>query len=147
MPFSQLQSAQQIETVVAGPGDVNRLFVCKGLAQGNFTVGGTSGLSIADTWQFEVGPQLEVTQFRRAIATASFAGLQLTEQASASAFWVIQTVFADFDDDLGKIRVSVTSSITVYGATAQPGGGPGAYAGEAALAYDVAILAAMPAGA
>jgi len=38
MPFSQLVNEQQVEIVVAGPGDINRHYVCKGLAAGNFTV-------------------------------------------------------------------------------------------------------------
>ena len=38
MPFSQLVNAQQVQITVAGPGDANTLYLCKGLAQGNFSV-------------------------------------------------------------------------------------------------------------
>jgi len=47
-------------------------------------------------------------------------------------------VFADFDDDAGKVRVSVTNLITV-----NPIGPGGESAGENMLSYDVSILAAV----
>lgn len=146
MPFTDLRNAQQIEIVVAGPGDVNRLYVCKGLADGSYEL-----INVApgqqqwsnDTWQFEVGPQLDVTQFRRAIATASFAGLQAQEAGPANISWMIQSVFADFDDDAGKVRVSVTNALFVANQATQQTD----FAGVTVLGYDVSILAALPAGA
>lgn len=144
MPFSQLVNAQQIEVVVAGPGDVNRLYVCKGLAQGNLqaNVGAQQGVTQTDTWQFEVGPTLDVTQFRRAIATVSIAGLYESEAGrDANTSWTVQSVFADFDDDAGLVRVSTTSQVSISNPTTDPFD----FAGLSALAYDVSILAAMPA--
>lgn len=148
MPFTQLVNAQQLEAVIAGPEDANRLYVCTGLAQGSFSVALPPGAymqSASDTWQFGVGPQLEATQFRRAIGTASFAGLQESEQeGAASTSWIIQMVFADFDDDLGKARVSVTNTVQIYNPmfTGVATGGYSA-AGVSTLAYDVSILAAI----
>lgn len=143
MPFSQLANAQQIEVAVAGPGDVTRLYICKGLAQGNFSlvVGPQQGANQSDTWQFEVGPQLDVTQFRRAIATVAFAGLSEAEPTATNRSWAIQAVFADFDDDAGKVRVSATNQIFLY----NPATTGQEVAGISALAYDVSILAAVPA--
>ena len=144
MPFYQLVNEQQVEIVVAGPGDINRHYVCKGLAMGNFSVNvGQGYVSQNDTWQFEVGPQLDSTQFRRAIATVGFAGLTeergTPQQAGTGNInWAIQTVFADFDDDAGKVRVSVTNLITLN--SLGPGGES---AGENMLSYDVSILAAV----
>jgi len=141
MPFSQFANAQQIEVAVAGPGDVTRLYVCKGLAQGGLglSVGPQQGLSQTDIWQFEVGPQLESTQFRRAIATVAFAGLSESEQSGGNVSWTILAVIADFDDDEGKVRVSVTNQISLY----NPATSAWEWAGLSALAYDVSILAAV----
>jgi hypothetical protein len=153
MPFNQLINAQQFEAVIAGPADTNRLYVCSGLAQGSFSVTLPAGAwmqSASDTWQFAVGPQLDSTQFRRAIGTASFAGLQETEaEAAGSTSWMIQMVIVDFDDDLGKARVSVTNTVQIYNAMAMatgmvPTGTGSSTAGVSTLAYDVSILAAMP---
>jgi hypothetical protein len=148
MPFSQLVNAQQVEASIAGPGDTNRLYLCSGLAQGYFSVTlppGSWSQNASDTWQFGVGPQLDSTQFRRAIGTASFAGLQETEAEGAlSTSWIIQMVIVDFDDDLGKARVSVTNTLQIY--NQMPASATGGYstAGVSTLAYDVSILAAIP---
>ena len=130
--------------MVAGPGDVNRLYLGKGLAQGSLpaSVGAQQSSTQTDTWQFEVGPTLNVTQFRRAIATVSIAGLFESEAGrDASTSWVIQSVFADFDDDAGLVRVSTTGQVSIFNPTTDPFD----FAGLSALAYDVSILAAMPA--
>jgi hypothetical protein len=64
---------------------VNRIYLCKGLAQGSASVGVQPGQSdtATDTWQFHIGPQLDATEFRRAIATMSFAGLQESDPGGA----------------------------------------------------------------
>ena len=143
MPFGQLINAQQLEITVAGPGDANTLYLCKGLAQGNFAIqvpvhGGDQS---SDTWQFEVGPAINPAQFRRAIATAALAGVQETEAGGPAEFlWAVETVFADFDDDSGHVRVSVTSRVYIYNMA----GTANAVAGVSMLSYDVSILAAIP---
>jgi hypothetical protein len=145
MPFSQLVNAQQIEVVVAGPGDVTRLYVCKGLASGffNVNVGPQQNQFPTDTWQFEVGPQLDATQFRRAIATVGFAGLNEQETSSGgSVNWLVQSVIADFDDDSGKVRVSATNQMSIF----NPGTSGFESAGVSTLSYDVSILAAVTGG-
>jgi hypothetical protein len=100
----------------------------------------TGVLQSSDTWQFEVGPALDPAQFRRAIATAALAGVQESEQGPAAVSWVIQTVFADFDDDSGAVRVSVTSAVQVINQSATAF----TSAGVSTLSYDVSILAAIP---
>jgi hypothetical protein len=96
MPFYQLVNAQQVQVAVAGPGDANTLYLCKGLAQGNFSlqVPANSSQQSTETWQFEVGPTISAAQFRRAIATAALAGVQETEAGPAQVSWAIQAVFA-----------------------------------------------------
>jgi len=142
MPFQSLVNAQQLEVVVAGPGDITRLYVCKGLAQGYFSVQAQQGQwqSASDTWQFGVGPQLSSMQFRRAIATVGFAGIQENEPGGGSVSWILQNVIADFDDDAGNVRVSVTSTLQVSN---QGTAGQWSFAGVSSLAYDVSILAAV----
>ena len=142
MPFNQLVNAQQVQITVAGPGDANTLYLCKGLAQGGFTlaVPPNTGQQSSDTWQFEVGPTISAGQFRRAIATAALAGVQESEAGPAQVSWTVQSVFADFDDDAGLVRVSVTYAISVFNQTAAAY----AAAGVSMLAYDVSILAAIP---
>ena len=141
MPFSQLVNAQEVEVVVDGPGDVNRLYLCKGAAQGTTSVsaGPTQSDSAIDTWQFHVGPQLDASKFRRAIATLSFAGLQESDPGAAYLSYYLQAFGADFDDDNGKVQVNVTSSLQMYNPT------PSTWASTTItqLTYDVTILAAV----
>ena len=58
----------------------------------------------------------------------------------AEVSWAVQTVFADFDDDSGHVRVSVTSRVQIY----NKAGTANATAGVFMLSYDVSILAAIP---
>jgi hypothetical protein len=141
MPFSQLVNAQQVQIGVLGPGDVNTLYLCKGLAQGNFSiqVSANSFEQASDTWQFEVGPTLGPGQVRQAIATAALAGVLQSNVGSGQVSWQVQEAFADFDGNTGLVRVSVTNTIEVINqaTTTQ------ATAGVSALSYDVSILAAL----
>ena len=142
MAFEQLVNAQQVEVVVAGPGDVTRLYLLHGIARGVTQVGVPPGQqqTATDTWQFHIGPALAASQFRRAIATLAFAGLQ--EQDPSGSGWVsyyLQSFGADFDDDQGMVKVNVTNSLQMnnfgsadYGASA-----------ITQLTYNVAILAAL----
>jgi len=144
MPFNQLQSAQQLEVVVAGPADANRLYICAGLANGNYqmTVPANTGDSSDDTWQFEVGPKLAVNQFRGSVATASLAGI--VEQGQLQWIsWSVQGVTADFDGQTGMVRMSATNALNATNSAASSF----AFAGIAVISYHVSILAAMPAGA
>jgi hypothetical protein len=142
MPFNQLVNAQQIEVAVAGPGDVNRLYVCKGLAQGTVVaqVFGQQSVTQNETWQFEVGPALDAMRFRRAIATVAIAGLTEQQPAGAYSTWSVQAVMADFDDDAGMVRVSATTQVMV----SNPAPNVVDFASLSTLAYDVSILAAIP---
>lgn len=142
MPFTQLVNAQQVQIIVAGPGDVNTLYLCKGLAQGyfNIQVPASNFEQASDTWQFEVGPTLSPGQFRQAIATSALAGVQESEAGPGSVSWVVQSAFADFDGNSGLVRVSVTNSIQVN----QTSSTAAATAGVTMLSYNVSILAAIP---
>jgi hypothetical protein len=141
MAFGQLVNAQEVEVVVAGPGDVTRLYLCQGIAQGSssVSVGPGQGQTATDTWQFHVGPQLDANEFRRAIATLSFAGLQEQDPGNGWVVYNLQAFGADFDDDNGKVKVNVTNSLQVnnYGSTEW------ASSSITQLTYNVTILAAV----
>ena len=141
MPFSSLVNAQEVEVVVAGPGDVNRLYLCKGTAQGSTGVnlGPSQTDTTIDTWQFHVGPQLDTSRFRRAIATLSFAGLQESDPGGAWISYYLQAFGADFDDDNGKVKVNVTNSLQM----SNPSTTAWASTAITQLTYDVTILAAV----
>jgi hypothetical protein len=142
MPFSQLVNAQEVEVVVAGPGDVNRLYLCKGAAQGStgVSVGPSQTDTSIDTWQFHVGPQLDATKFRRAIATLSFAGLQESDPGGGAWMsYYLQAFGADFDDDNGKVKVNVTNSLQM----SNPSSSAWASTAITQLTFDVTILAAV----
>jgi hypothetical protein len=143
MPFIQLVNAQQVQITVAGPGDVNTVYLCKGLAQGNFSlaVSANSFEQASDTWQFEVGPTLSPGQFRQAIVSSALAGVQETDAGSGQVSWLVQTAFADFDGNSGLVRVSVTNTVGVFNQATTTV----AVAGVSMLSYDVSILAAIPA--
>lgn len=145
MPFSQLLNAQQVDASIGGPDGANHLYLCSGLAQGYFSLTAQPGQwqNASDIWQFGVGPQLDSGEFRRAIATAGFAGLQESDPGPGFTNWAIQMVFADFDDDSGKVRVSVQNTVQVYNQMPL-GGSEYSSAGVSTLAYSVSILAAIP---
>ena len=101
-----LVNQQQIEAVVAGPGSVNRLFICTGQAPLDFTPGKRS-------YVFSVGPDLTREQFHRAIVSASFINLMLVTNSLPEGSqpdgpqpqcWIGETD-ADWDDEVGKVRV------------------------------------------
>jgi hypothetical protein len=52
-------------------------------------------------------------------------------------------VVADFDDDSGQVRVSVTNNMQVQNYGGAVTGGSYSYAVVSTLAYDVSILAAV----
>lgn len=103
------------------------------------SVGPGQGQTAMDTWQFHVGPQLDANEFRRAIATLSFAGLQEQDPGNGWVVYNLQAFGADFDDDNGKVKVNVTNSLQVnnYGSTEW------ASSSITQLTYNVTILAAL----
>jgi hypothetical protein len=132
-----LEDQQQLEVAVSGPDGANRLYVCTGRTFFAVTVGSPNLQSI-ETLAFLVGPQLTQAQFRRAIATASFAGISFSQSTStppASATWSITSIDADWDDESGKVQVQVevAVSLPVAGTVVQ----------VQRIAYQVSILAAM----
>jgi hypothetical protein len=110
-----LISEQNLEAQVTGPGDATRLFIATGIAQFNLSVTST-GLqqNRQGTFSVYLGPPLTVQQFRRAIATASFAQLMTTNDAVMSN-WAVTNVDAHLDEDAGKVQLEFDVSVDVDG--------------------------------
>ena len=126
-----LENSHQVEVYVAGPGDVKRMFICTGYALGTVGAGGGS-LKVESTFAFHVGPALKTAQFRRAIATASLAGIDVGGwDVKETCSLIVQSADADWDDEeeLVVVRVEVTAM-----------GGPTDWTAITRLAYEVVVL-------
>ena len=138
-----LNNAQEMQVVVSGPDDANRLILCSGEAPA-FTQANNNSETI--TWTFLVGPVLERRQFIRAAVSAGIAKMALnTSQSSAAAApstrttWNIVSVDADWDDESGQVEVQVETRVELQVSpemfvTASING----------ISYQVNILAALP---
>ena len=141
MAFSQLVNAQEVEVVVDGPGDVTRLYLCQGIAEGSTSVSVQPGQfqAATDTWQFHVGPTLGAGAFRRAIAIMSFAGLSEQDPSGGWMLYNLESFGADFDDDNSRVKVNVTNVLQV----SNPSSTGWASSSITRLSYNVTILAAL----
>ena len=127
---------QDMEVVVAGPGDANRLYLYSGMAQFYLSgYGATPGWPVKDTLTLLVGPTFTAGQVKKAIAVGAVAG---GLQSSAAAGTVggsvavsVDSIDADWDDDSGQVRV--TANVAVWGETETLQG----------LGFQVTVLAAV----
>jgi len=115
---NQIQNLQQIEAVVAGPDDADRLFIIDG--QFNSFVGASSqggiAISTKEIFTVLVGPVFTRKQFIQANATASVAQTGLTVNAPpAAANWQILGVDADWDDESGQVELRIEAQATCSG--------------------------------
>jgi hypothetical protein len=134
---------QNVDVGVNGPGDITSMFVVTGIANTNFAGAydfGTGGSASASrTFEALVGPSLTPVQFRRAIATASLAGIHGFGPDDNLRSWNLLGVDADFDDDEGRVQLQFDLSVSV-GVTAVAG-----FAGVSVygVGFQVVILAAI----
>src|SRR6266487_4901207 len=107
----QIQNPQQLEVVVAGPKDANRLFIIDGQFDSDLVVSSYTDRARSNKEVFTalIGPVFKNKQFVRAIATASLTKtvVDYPETASAQplgagAAWKILGVDADWDDESGQ---------------------------------------------
>ena len=100
IPTGAIRNLQQIEAVVAGPDDANRLFIIDGQFDSRVEVETHGGSSTQkETFSVLVGPVFNKHQFSRAIATASFIKTSFASGGGgAGAGWYILGVDADWDD-------------------------------------------------
>lgn len=99
-----IANEQNLELVVAGPGQANRMFIVDGTAAFTLTPGNGNN-EARDTLRFAVGPTLAEGQFVRAIATASLASIS-NQGLANGAHWAVDSVDADFDDESGRVIVT-----------------------------------------
>jgi hypothetical protein len=142
---AQIQNLQQIEAVVAGPEDANRLFIIDGqfdsepsldaASQGHF-------VSHKEIFTVLIGPVFTRTQFFQANATASLTKTNLattskSEGVVESATWQILGADADWDDESGQVELRIEAEVTCWG--------QGNHASINGFGFHVTILAAVPA--
>jgi hydroxylamine reductase (hybrid-cluster protein) len=115
---NQIQNPQQIEAVVSGPDDANRLFVIDGQFDGSVFAGsqGSGFVQQKEIFSVLVGPVLTRKQFCGAVATASLA------KTSSSIFttpanlgWQILNVDADWDDESGQVGLTIEAAANCSG--------------------------------
>ena len=131
-----IQNLQQIEAVVAGPDDVNRLFIIDGQfdCQMSLFPPGAAGESQKETFTVLAGPVFTRKQFAQANGTASFTK---TGFNASTAAWQILGVDADWDDESGQVEVRIEAQVQCAGQQSQ--------ASIDGFAFHVTILAAVAA--
>jgi hypothetical protein len=115
---NQIQNPQQIEAVVAGPEDADRLFVIDGQFDGGVFAGsqGSGFVQQKETFSVLVGPVLTRKQFFGAIATASLAKTSFSINATPVNFgWQILNVDADWDDESGQVELRIEAAVNCSG--------------------------------
>ena len=139
---NQIQNIQQIEAVVTGPDDANRLFIIDGqfdagvsaFSQGSF-------VTQKEFFTVLVGPVFERKQFLRANATASltktFLGTSPSVGPPAQSGWNILSMDADWDDESGQVELRIEAEVICSG--------PNQSATINGFAFHVTILAAVAA--
>lgn len=130
---------QTLEVEVSGPDDVAKMYIVTGIANSNlstYSPGGGGYQTQQRTFEAHVGPTLTVTEFRRAVATASLASLQGQGGDATFSAWNITGVDADFDDDAGQVQLQFDLSVTV------DAGASSASAVVGGVGFQVIILAA-----
>ena len=143
IPTGAIQNLQQIEAVVAGPYDANRLFIIDGQFDSRVEVETHGGSSTQkETFSVLVGPVFNKHQFSRAIATASFTKTSFASGGGgAGAGWYILGVDADWDDESGQVELRIEAEVEadMFGPSARQ------YVAIMGFAFHVTILAAVPA--
>jgi hypothetical protein len=141
IPSSEIQNLQQIEAVVAGPEEANRLFIINGQfptaiiasAQAN-----NAWFTEQETFSVLVGPTLTRKQFVKANATASIVNATIDYiAANGHANWAILNVDADWDDESGQVELRIETKVMSFGLYQA--------AVIQGLAFHVTILAAVAA--
>ena len=107
VPLGFIENPQEMEVVVSGPGDINRLFIYTGTAVFDFK--GAGGDWLRDTLTFEIGRSFTVAQFRSATATASLASISNVQHA-VNAGWAVDRVEASRAAS-GKIQLRMNLAV------------------------------------
>lgn len=132
---ANISSEQNLQVGVTGPGDVTTMHVVTGIANGQLNAFAPAGNFVTQqaTFAAHIGPQLTAAQFRKAIASAAITSLTL-QGTGNFAQWQVTDVDADFDDEVGRIKLSFDLQVSVQAAAA------GLSAVVASVGFQVMIL-------
>jgi hypothetical protein len=118
-----IASEQNVSVPVAGPDGTNTLLtITTGFMSCSLSATAPSVLPIGETYSALLSsPVLQPGQFRRAIATASIAGIQYAQEAAAAntARWLVSKATAQLDDETGRIELAVDLVAEGSGANTQ----------------------------
>ena len=151
--IASIQNLQQMEVVVAGPDDANRLFIIDGqfvASLGVYSAPTTSPWNfMKEIYSVLVGPVFTRKQFFQANATASFAAIQVSNFGH-TVLWQIGPIDADWDDESGQVELSIEVNLSASGPPSGAGDASGASGTVLAaqiqgISFHVTILAAVPA--
>jgi len=141
-----IENLQQIEAVVAGPDDANRLFTIAGQFVLGFSAvlgrGEGARREVSGTYTLLLGPRFTRRQFSKAIAsvwlTKTYTSFGTAATAATPIFFSlgISGVDADWDDESGQVELR----FDVY---ADVGGGAPSRAQIDSIAFQVTILGSV----
>jgi len=136
---NQIENIQQLEAVVAGPDDADRLFIIDGQFLYNVNAYSSGQAFVSkETFTGLVGPGFTRRQFVRANATASFTQTVLNiNTLPQSTAWQMLGVDADWDDESGQVELRIEAQVNVFGSQNQ--------ASILGFGFHVTILAAVAA--
>ena len=136
---NQIENIQQLEAVVAGPDDADRLFIIDGQFLYNVNAYSSGQAFVSkETFTVLVGPVFTRRQFVRANATASFTQTVLNiNTLPQSTAWQMLGVDADWDDESGQVELRIEAQVNVFGSQNQ--------ASILRFGFHVTILAAVAA--
>ncbi|PYJ49514.1 MAG: hypothetical protein DME83_11295 [Verrucomicrobia bacterium] len=118
---NQIENIQQLEAVVAGPDDADRLFIIDGQFLYNVNAYSSGQAFVSkETFTVLVGPVFTRRQFVRANATASFTQTVLNiNTLPQSTAWQMLGVDADWDDESGQVELRIEAQVNVFGSQNQ----------------------------
>jgi len=113
IPSNQIQNLQQIEVVVAGPDDANRLFIIDGQFNSQLAA---SSVSQKEIFTILVGPVFARKQFLQANATASLTNTSFEiDLPPVFANWQVVSADADWDDESGQVELRIEALVDCRG--------------------------------
>ena len=133
IPANQIRNLQQMEVVVSGPDEANRLIIIDGQFDTEPIAADSVNRLNKLTFSVLLGPKLTHREFVRAIATASFA----RTETSGHTMCNIWDVDADWDDESGQVELRIEAEVGAFSSSGR--------ARIYALAFHVTILAALAA--
>jgi hypothetical protein len=141
IPPAQIQNLQQIEAIVAGRDEANRLFIIDGQFDTQMLAesGSSATVSQKEIFTVLVGPVFTRRQFLQANAMASLTKTSFnasgTSTSPSAATWQILGVDADWDDESGQVELRIEAQVNSAKAVVMING----------FAFHVTILAVIAA--